>query len=69
MNNHVTILEIDVNALEHNLHYFKKKLHEKTKILAVVKAFGYGSDGAQVAYFLKDKERSVEMIVFLNQVI
>ena len=55
MNNHVTVLEIDVNALEHNLHYFKKKLHEKTKILAVVKAFGYGSDGAQVAYFLKDK--------------
>ena len=51
MNNHVTVLEIDVNALEHNLHYFKKKLHEKTKILAVVKAFGYGSDGAQVAYF------------------
>ena len=30
MNNHVTVLEIDVNALEHNLHYFKKKLHEKT---------------------------------------
>ena len=55
MNNHVTVLEIDLNALEHNLHYFKKKLHEKTKILAVVKAFGYGSDGAQVAYFLKDK--------------
>ena len=55
MNNHVTVLEIDANALEHNLNYFKKKLKPETKILAVVKAFGYGSDGVQVATFLQDK--------------
>ena len=55
MNNHVTVLEIDGKALEHNLHYFKDKLHQKTKVLAVVKAFGYGSDGVQVASFLRDK--------------
>ncbi len=55
MNNHVSVLEISGNALEHNLQYFKNKLHQKTKILAVVKAFGYGSDANKVAYFLKDK--------------
>lgn len=55
MNNHVTVLEIDGNALEHNLNYFKQKLKPETKILAVVKAFGYGSDGVQVAKFLEDK--------------
>ncbi|WP_439132251.1 alanine racemase [Polaribacter sp.] len=55
MNNHVTVLEIDGNALLHNLNYFKKKLNADTKILAVVKAFGYGSDGVQVAKFLQDK--------------
>ena len=55
MNNHVTVLEIDGNALEHNLNYFKQKLQPKTKILAVVKAFGYGSDGIKVAQFLEDK--------------
>lgn len=55
MNNHVTVLEIDGNALVHNLNYFKQKLKPKTKILAVVKAFGYGSDGVQVAKFLEDK--------------
>ena len=55
MNNHVTVLEIDGNALEHNLNYFKQKLNPETKILAVVKAFGYGSDGVQVAKFLEDK--------------
>lgn len=55
MNNHVTILEIDRNALAHNLNYFKQKLQTKTKILAVVKAFGYGSDGVKVGQFLQDK--------------
>jgi alanine racemase len=55
MNNHVTVLEIDGNALLHNLNYFKQKLQSQTKILAVVKAFGYGSDGVQVAKFLEDK--------------
>ena len=55
MNNHVTILEIDGNALLHNLNYFKNKLKANTKILAVVKAFGYGSDGVQVAKFLENK--------------
>jgi alanine racemase len=55
MNNHVTVLEIDGNALTHNLNYFKNKLNADTKILAVVKAFGYGSDGVQVAKFLQNK--------------
>jgi alanine racemase len=55
MNNHVTVLEIDGNALEHNLNYFKEKLNPSTKILAVVKAFGYGSDGVQIAKFLENK--------------
>jgi alanine racemase len=55
MNNHVTVLEIDGKALTHNLNYFKQKLQPETKILAVVKAFGYGSDGVQVAKFLEDK--------------
>ena len=55
MNNHVTVLEIDGDALLHNLNYFKEKLQPETKILAVVKAFGYGSDAVQIAKFLEDK--------------
>jgi len=55
MNNHVTVLEIDGNALLHNLNYFKQKLQPGTKIMVVVKAFGYGSDAIQVAKFLENK--------------
>ena len=48
-NRHVTVLEIDLNAVTNNLNYFKSKLYNNTKILAVVKAFGYGSDAMAVA--------------------
>jgi alanine racemase len=44
-----TILEIDLNALAHNYNYITSKLNSKTKVLAVVKAFGYGSDSVEVA--------------------
>ncbi len=48
-----TILEIDLNALKHNFKYLKSKLRPKTKILAVVKAFAYGSDANAVAKYLE----------------
>lgn len=48
-NNHVTKLLIDLNAVGHNLNYFKSKLRKETKIMAVVKAFGYGSDAIEIA--------------------
>jgi alanine racemase len=53
MNNHVTVLEIDGNALKQNLNYFKQKLEAKTKVLVVVKAFAYGSDAAKIASFIE----------------
>jgi len=54
-NNHVTTLEIDLNSVEYNFNYFKSKLKETTKVLVVVKAFGYGSDAVQIAKFLENK--------------
>lgn len=48
-----TILEIDLNALEHNYRYLKSKLKPKTKFLAVVKAFAYGSDAQAIAVHLE----------------
>lgn len=48
-----TVLEIDLNALQYNFEHIKSKLQKKTKILAVVKAFGYGSDACIVAKHLE----------------
>ena len=44
-----TILEIDLNALDHNYRYLTSRISQNTKVLAVVKAFGYGSDAIEVA--------------------
>ncbi len=49
-----TILEIDLNALDNNYKYLTSKLKPETKILAVVKAFGYGSDSVVIAKELVD---------------
>ena len=49
----VTRLEIDLNALRHNYTYLKNKLKPDVKMMAVVKAFGYGSDACEVALELE----------------
>ena len=48
-----TVLEIDLNALKHNFAYIKSKINNNTKILAVVKAFGYGTDAVKETQVLK----------------
>lgn len=55
MNNHVTQLTIDLNAADFNLNFFKQKLSSTTKVLVVVKAFGYGSDAQIIAKHLEPK--------------
>ncbi|MGB5428930.1 alanine racemase, partial [Eudoraea sp.] len=44
-----TILELDLEALEHNYNYLRSKIHPSTMFLAVVKAFAYGSDSVIIA--------------------
>ena len=44
-----TVLEIDLDALRHNYQYITQHLAEKTRVLAVVKAFGYGSEAVAIA--------------------
>lgn len=50
---HGTVMEIDLNALVHNLNYFKSRLKTSTKIMAMVKAFAYGSGSEEVANLLQ----------------
>ena len=48
-----TILEIHLPNLRHNYHFLRERLAPNTKLLAVVKAFGYGSDVEAVAKCLE----------------
>jgi alanine racemase len=50
---HDTVLEINLNALINNLNYYKSKLLPHVKLMAVVKAFAYGSGSDEVAKLLQ----------------
>jgi Alr-MurF fusion protein len=50
---HQTVLEINLNALAHNLKQYQQRLKPSTKIMAMVKAFAYGSGGAEIAGVLQ----------------
>jgi alanine racemase len=43
---HQTLLEINLNAIVHNLKQYRRLLHKNTRVMAMVKAFAYGSGGA-----------------------
>ncbi len=46
---HQTELEINLNSIVHNLNQYQQHLSPATKIMAMVKAFAYGSGGAEIA--------------------
>jgi len=50
---HETVLEINLNAISHNLNFFKSKLKPEIKLMVMVKAFGYGSGGFEIAKLLE----------------
>ena len=50
---HRTVLEINLDALVHNLNYFRSHLYPSTKMMVMVKAFSYGSGLFQVANLLQ----------------
>ena len=52
---HKTFLEIDLTALKHNFHYFKSLIPRSTKLMCMVKAFGYGSGSFEAAKLLESQ--------------
>lgn len=50
---HDTIMEIDLNAIAHNLRYYQAQLSPGVKLMAMVKAFSYGSGSFEIANLLQ----------------
>jgi len=51
--NHKTVLEVDLNALAHNLNIYSRLLNPATKMMVMVKAAAYGSGSIEVARLLE----------------
>ena len=47
------MLEINLDALIHNLNFYRNELHPGVKVMAMVKAFSYGSGGFEIANMLQ----------------
>lgn len=50
---HDTVLEINLNAIIHNINIHKALLKPETKMMAMVKAYSYGLGGYEIAEFLQ----------------
>jgi Alr-MurF fusion protein len=50
---HQTVLEINLNAITHNLKTYQQQLNPGVKMMAMVKAFSYGSGSFEIANLLQ----------------
>ena len=51
--NHETVMEVNLDALVHNLNYFRSQLNPGTRLMAMVKASSYGAGTVEVASTLQ----------------
>ena len=52
---HETVLEVNLDAIVHNFNHFRSLLRPETKIIAMVKASGYGAGSDELAKTLQDQ--------------
>ncbi|WP_395050909.1 bifunctional UDP-N-acetylmuramoyl-tripeptide:D-alanyl-D-alanine ligase/alanine racemase [Flavobacterium sp.] len=64
---HETVLEINLNAISHNLSFYKSKLKPTTKMMVMVKAFGYGSGGFEIAKLLEHHKVDYLGVAFADE--
>ena len=64
---HETVLEINLNAISHNLSFYKSKLNPSTKMMVMVKAFGYGSGGFEIAKLLEHHKVDYLGVAFADE--
>ena len=64
---HKTVLEINLNAVVHNYNYFKSLLQPQTKIVAMVKAFAYGSGSVEIANVLQFHRADYLAVAFADE--
>jgi len=64
---HKTILEINLNALADNVNFFRGLLQPQTKLLAMVKAFSYGSGSFEIANLLQHQNIDYLGVAFADE--
>ncbi|HJP64270.1 MAG TPA: bifunctional UDP-N-acetylmuramoyl-tripeptide:D-alanyl-D-alanine ligase/alanine racemase [Mucilaginibacter sp.] len=64
---HETVLEISLNALLNNLNFYRAKLKPGVKVMAMVKAFSYGSGTFEVANMLQYNKVDYLAVAYIDE--
>ena len=64
---HETVMEINLNALLNNLNFYRSKLNPGVKIMAMVKAFSYGSGTFEVANMLQYNKVDYLAVAYIDE--
>lgn len=65
--NHETVLEVNLDAISFNLNFYKSKLKPETKVMVMVKAFGYGNGGYEIAKLLEHHKIDYLGVAFADE--
>jgi len=64
---HETVLEINLDAISYNLNFYKSKLEPSTRIMVMVKAFGYGNGSYEIAKLLAHHQVAYLGVAFADE--
>jgi alanine racemase len=64
---HQTVLEVNLDAISHNLNEFRRHLDPDTRIMAMVKAFAYGAGPAEISALLEYHRVSYLAVAYADE--
>ena len=64
---HGTVLEVNLDALSHNLQHYRRQLHSGTKLMVMVKAFAYGAGSYEVASLLEFQRADYLAVAYADE--
>jgi Alr-MurF fusion protein len=64
---HQTVLEVNLDAISHNLNEFRRYLNPGTRIMAMVKAFAYGAGPAEISALLEYHRVSYLAVAYADE--
>lgn len=64
---HTTVLEVDLDAMLHNLQCHRAMLDPQTRVMAMIKAAGYGHGGYEVAAMLQRQGVDYLAVAFADE--
>ena len=64
---HTTVLEVNLQAMVRNINYFRSKIGASTRLVAMIKASGYGAGEAEVAQMLQKQGVAYLAVAFADE--